>query len=192
MNFDVIIERLKLYPIAVAGVLVLVLILGSVLIRGDITEDLEIRKSDLESRLRTIERNTSNSRQLSEQVDEIESILAEVDARLFSRGERSVNVNFFYAFEDFVDVVISDVSQLEYPDALYDEKGPRALKTHSTIVFEIEVLGTFADILLFSDALGRSDSLIRVASLEISRGQSPSGADQLTGQLRVLVLATKG
>jgi hypothetical protein len=189
MNASVIVDIFKRYPLALGCGLIALISLVLLFLRGGIGEELAAKESELSSRLRVIERNEAQSTNLDQEVEQLGVIVEKIDTRLFERDERAVNINFFYGFEDKVDVLISNISQSSEPDQIYRKGGPRALKLYSTVVFNLSVKGKFEDILLFCYELTRADSLIRVADLEISGGGREEESGLLTGRLRVLVFA---
>jgi Tfp pilus assembly protein PilO len=189
MNASVIVDVLKRYPLALGCGLIALISLVLLFLRGGIGDELAAKESELSSRLRVIERNAAQSTNLDQEVEQLEKIVEKIDTGLFERDERAVNINFFYDFEDKVDVLISNISQTAEPDEIYRKGGPRALKLYSTLVFNLSVRGRFEDILLFCYEFTRADASIRVADLEISGGGREAESGLLTARLRVLVLA---
>jgi hypothetical protein len=192
MNAAKILDELKSRPLAVVCA-VLALVFGLLIFfRGGIGEELAQQEIELTKRLRTIERNAKAAVDLQEQLEQLSGMVEQVDSGLFNRDERAVNINFFYGFEDLVDVVISSISQAPEPDAIYRSGGARELKLHSTLVFNLSVRGSFEDILLFCYELYRADPHIRVADLSVSgeRGQAAESG-LLNASLRVIVLSEK-
>ncbi|MEO0510850.1 MAG: hypothetical protein AAF065_13440 [Verrucomicrobiota bacterium] len=192
MNISEIIGRLKQYPLAVICSVLLIVFVVLIFLRSGVAAQLSIQESDLNSRLRTIDQNKKNSTNLEQDLEDLEILVEQIDARLFNRDERAINTNFFYAVEDRVDVVISSMNQLAQRDAIYEEGGPRALKLHSTLVFDMSMRGNFENILRFFYELHRVDPLIRIAEFQVSgRGGAAASPDTLNAQLRVLVFAEK-
>jgi len=191
MSFSVILNKIKQYPIAVVSALFLIVLGVLFFLRRDIVDELTSEESELVSRIRTIDTNSKNSNNLGQDVEELRLIVEGIEERLFSRSERAINVNFFYAFEDRVDVVVSNISQLPEPDPLYDAGGPRELKLHSTLVFKITFSGSYRNILLFLYELHRVDPLIRVADLRLGSSKGQVDAETLEASVRVLVMGGK-
>ncbi|MGB0408456.1 MAG: hypothetical protein ACPGIC_00540 [Opitutales bacterium] len=193
MNASIATGKLKQYPLAVFCGVLLIVFVALIFLRAGVADELSIEESDLTSRIRTIEQNTKNSNGLEQQTDALALLVEQIDARLFNRYERAININFFYALENRVDVVISNISQRSDPDPLYAAGGPRELKLHSTLVYSIALAGTFENIIRFFYELHRVDPLIRIADFQISGGggDAEAGADNLEARLRVLVFAEK-
>jgi hypothetical protein len=163
-----------------------------IFLRGDIASELSAKEADLNTRVLTIDRNIKNAKHLKEDVDEVQDYLDQINDRLFNRDQRAVNINFFYAMEDQLDVRISDISQKSDEDKIYAKGGTRELKLYSTISYEISVDGQFGDILEFLYELHRVDSFIRVVSVQLGEaGRSGSLAGALQARLRLVVLAEK-
>ncbi len=186
-----IIEVFKTYPLAFICSLLIVACAVFLFMRGGVSEELSIQEADLTSRIRTIDENVKNANGIDKDVEDLESIVEQIDARLFDRDERAININFFYALEDDLDVVFSDISQLPTEDPVYAKGGPRELKLHSTLVFNIVVGGAFEEVLRFLYELHRVDPLIRVADFQIGDVGKLDQPDNVSARLRIIVLAEK-
>jgi len=180
--------RLKRYPVAVVSGIVIILCLAAFFLRGDVLTELERQEEELNSRLRVIDKNAKNSKGLSEDLELVGAQVEEVDTRLFDREERAINTNFFYDFEDRVDVLISSVNQSPGEDPALGKGGPNALAEHTALVYTIELSGTFVNVVKLLYELHVAEPFIRVADFEIDRG-SRTASDDLRAVLRVLVLA---
>jgi len=192
MNLSAMTDKLKQYPLAVLCGGLLIVFIVIIFLRGGVASDLSVEESDLNSRIRTIEQNTKNSNNLKRDAEDLNVIVEQIDARLFDRDERAININFFYAVEDRVDVVVSGISQLPQEDPIYAKGGPRELKLHSTLVYNISLNGSFENILRFFYELYRVDPLIRVADYQLSAARGvDADPDQLEARVRVLVFAQK-
>ncbi|PXA02983.1 hypothetical protein DDZ13_14445 [Coraliomargarita sinensis] len=155
--------------------------------RGGVASELSIKESDLNSRIRTIDQNLKNSKNLEQDTEDLKVVVDKMNSLLFDRYERAINISFFYEFEDKADVVISNISQLPAPDPIYAEKGPRKLDLHSTLVYNITLSGSFSNVLRFFYELDRAEPLIRVADFQVSRNK----LEEVDARLRVLVMAEK-
>lgn len=191
MKNSIITDKLKQYPIAVICVVLLVAFGAVIFLRGGVTADLSVLESDLNSRIRTIEENKKNSNNLGQDTEDLSIIVEKVNSLLFDRYERAINISFFYEFEDKADVVISDITQLPEPDPIYSDGGARTLSLHSTLVFNINLSGSFADILKFLHEVDRVEPIIRVADFQIARKGNDLGGASVDARLRLLVMAKK-
>lgn len=187
-----IIRILKDYPIAVLSAVVIIVCGAAIVLRGGTALELTAKEADLNSRIRTIDQNVKNAKDIRKDVEEVELLVEQIEARLFNRDQRAVNINFFYAMENRMQVRIANISQMPTEDALYAKGGAKELKLHSTISYNLSVNGTFQEILAFFYELHRVDPMIRVADFQIAKGGSRGSDDNtLDARLRLLVLAEK-
>lgn len=182
---------LKRYPLAVICIIVIAVCGVVIFLRGGNIAELTAEEADLNSRIRTINQNVKNAKDLEQQVEEVELLVDQVVARLFNREQRAVNINFFYGLEDRLPVRIANISQLPAEDPVYAKGGPYELKLHSTIAYTISLNGQFDEILSFLYELYRVDPLIRVADFQIGSANQNSEEGELHARLRVIVLAEK-
>ena len=189
---NLIIDKLKDYPIAVIGALVFVGCVAVVFVRGDVVADLSAQETELIARIETINKNVIASNNLEQDVESLLGYAATIDERLFNRNERSINTAFFYSFENKLDIIISNVSQLTDEDPALIKGGPNELSLHSGIVYEIRVDGTFQQILEFMYEIQKAEALMRITNFEVyvstAQGAAPG---TLSAKLHVVVLAEK-
>ncbi|CAA6679521.1 MULTISPECIES: hypothetical protein [unclassified Lentimonas] len=187
-----IMEKLKQYPIAIFGAVVLLVCAVVIFLRGSVVDELTAKEDELFGRLRTISSNAKNSKDLEQHVELIDRYVASIDERLFSRAQRSINTDYFYSFEDDLDILISDVSQTSAVAPSLIKGGPNALKLYSAISYDVRVDGRFQDILEFLYEIHKADALMRVTDFDVSAamGAADSVVD-LTAKLRIVVLAEK-
>lgn len=189
---NVIIDKLRDYPIAVVGALVFIVCVAVVFVRGDVVPELSVQETELIARLRTINDNVVDSKDLEQDAESLLSYVASIDERLFNRNERSINTAFFYSYEDKLDIIISNVSQLTDEDPALIKDGPNELSLHSGIVYEIRVDGTFQEILEFMYEIQQADALMRIANFEVYASTAVGAAPgTLSAKLHVVVLAEK-
>jgi hypothetical protein len=189
---NLIIDKLRDYPIAVIGALVFVGCVAVVFVRGDVVADLSVQETELIARIQTINKNVIASKNLEQDVESLLGYVATIDERLFNRNERSINTAFFYSFENKLDIIISNVSQLTDEDPALIKGGPNELSLHSGIVYEVRVDGTFQEILGFMYEIQKADALMRITNFEVyvstAQGAAPG---TLSAKLRIVVLAEK-
>jgi len=181
-------DKLKQYPIVVVSVVVILVCAVSAFLRGSVVEELTRSEDDLTKRILTINTNSKNSKDLEQDVEAVVASVAVIEERLFDREERSINTDFFYSFEDRLDVLISDVSQLTTEDASLIKGGPNELKLYSGVSYNVKVSGSFQAILKFLYEIHRMEALMRVATFDVVEGESEG---LLSANLRVVVLAQK-
>ena len=189
---NLIIDKLRDYPIAVIGALVFVGCVAVVFVRGDVVADLSAQETELIARIETINKNVIASNNLEQDVESLLGYVATIDERLFNRNERSINTAFFYSFENKLDIIISNVSQLTDEDPALIKGGPNELSLHSGIVYEIRVDGTFQRILEFMYEIQKAEALMRIANFEVYVSTAQGAASgTLSAKLHVVVLAEK-
>jgi hypothetical protein len=189
---NLILDKLKQYPFAVVCGGLLLVCMSVLLLRGGLLSELTEREAELSARIRTVDGNAKNSKGLEQQVEALEAYVEAIDTRLFDSRQRAINTNFFYSFEDRVNVLISSVSQLSAQAPALSKGGPNALKLHASILYEITLKGTFKEILGFIYEMYRVDPLIRVSDFEVHQADSTDAAvAALVAKLRVVVLARK-
>ena len=186
------IRTLKAYPLAVLSVLVFLICSAVIHLRAGAVADLSVHEADLNLRIRTIDQNVRNANNLDKDFEEIKRLVDQIEARLFKRDQRAVNINFFYALENRLNVRILNISQMPNEDSLYAKGGARELKLHSTITYNISLNGNFEDVLLFLYELQRVDPLIRVVDFQIAKDNAEEADEEyLDARLRLIVLAKK-
>jgi hypothetical protein len=186
-----IIDKLRQYPLAVIGAVVLMLCVGFGYLRGGLVAELSAQEAELIARIQTINANVKNSKNLEQNVQALDGYVASINERLFRRDERSVNTNFFYSFEDTLDIHISSVNQSTVESPVLTKGGPNELTLYSAITYDIGVNGTFQEILGFLYEIHKVDSLMRVTGFELSAGAGKASARALSAKLRIVVLAEK-
>lgn len=186
------IRSLKEYPVAILCIIVILVCSAAIVLRGGVALELSAKEADLTSRIRTIDQNVKNAKDIRKDLEELELLVEQIEARLFNRDQRAVNINFFYAMENRLNVRIANISQMPTEDPLYAKGGVKELKLHSTISYNISLKGTFQDILTFMYELYRVDPMIRVGDFQIAKGGA-RGSDEgmLDARLRLIVLAEK-
>lgn len=189
MNASFIIDKIKAFPIAVASAVIFLFLVIGIFMRSGVADELSIQESELNSRLRVIDKNIKSSKDIEQNTEDLKLIVEEMDSMLLNRFERAVNISFFYEFEELANVVISDISQLSQADPIYDKDGPRPLKLHSTLVFNISLSGSFDNILKFCYEIQRADALIRIADFQVSRSKNELGGSDMEAQFRILAMA---
>lgn len=182
---------LKDYPLAVLSVIIILICSAAIFLRGGIALELSAKEADLNARIRTIDQNVKNAKDLEEDVKEVQLLVDQIEARLFNRDQRAVNINFFYALEDRMNVRIANISQSPTEDSLYAKGGVRELALHSTIGYNLSVTGKFEDIVAFLYELHRVEPMIRVADFQIAKGNTRGNDNSLDARLRLTVLAEK-
>jgi len=182
-------EKLKQYPVAFLCGALLIIFAALLLLRGGVSLELEARETELNTRIRTIEQNIKNSVNIEKDRELLSAKVERMKASLFKESETAKNINFFYGLEREAGIVISGVNQMPMPDPIYAEKGPRELKLHSTLVYDISFTGAFSDIMRFFYILDRVDPFMRVADFQVSKDKKAASSSALSARIKLLVLS---
>lgn len=142
-------------------------------------------------RIRVIEQNIKNSAGLENEVEQIKSAVAVMQARRFNRDERAANINFFYDMEAPFNVRINEISQQAGPYPFYEKGGIHEFTLNSTIVYNIALSGEFSDILALVHHLHQVKPFVRVAELQLTSGSRNALGGLLECRLRLAVMSKK-
>ena len=188
-----IIDHLKRSPVVIFGLVALVVCIGFGLLRSNQIKKLSALETELNAKLDTMRLNVNNSENIQSDIETLEGLLSAVDERLFISEERSTNIDFFYSFEEKLDIKISEVKQLEGTNPRYSPEGPNKLKLYTVIDYSITVSGTFHEILRFLYEIYQIDTIARVTEFKIDTNYSNSESDPgaLSAEIKVAVLAVK-
>lgn len=119
--------------------------------------------------------NVSNSKNLPEQVAEIQALAKELDSRLIRAGQLAVNLQFFYKLEAETEVKLLDVRQ---------GNPPKAAKTLFTgIPYNLAVQGTYKQLLAFLHRLESGSHFCHFTTVSFNKGAgsgSDTAADSMT------------
>lgn len=185
-----IIEKLKQNVWLSVGILV-ILICGVVnLLRANQLSRFAAKEAELINQMDTINENQKKSQNIEQDIQELDAWVASINERLFVEEERAINIDFFYSFEERLDVLISEVKQLEEKNSRYAKNGLDELKLYSVVTYSITVNGSFREVLRFLYEIQQVESIMRVTDFQIdSTGKNDSGSGKLIAKLRVAVLA---
>ncbi len=186
------VDNLKKNPSILAGIVVLV-ICGLVgLLRANQLTELSDLEAELNAKLGTINSNVKQSENIEQDIQQLKEFVEIIDQRLFIVDERSTNIDFFYSFEDKLDIVVSEVDQMKKSSVRFSEDGPDNLKHYSVINYNIIVSGSFHEIVRLLYEIHQIDSIMRVSDFQIdAANDSGSKSDKLSAEIRVAVLAAK-
>ena len=125
--------------------------------------------------------NVSNSKNLPEQLSEIQAQAKELDSRLIRAGQLAVNLQFFYKLEAETEVKLLDVHQNNPP------RGPKALFVG--IPYNLSVQGSHKQLLAFLHRLEDGSHFCRFGNISMSKtGGSDAGGGSLTMSLNLELL----
>jgi len=112
--------------------------------------------------------NVSNSKNLPEQLAEIQTLAKELDSRLIRAGQLAVNLQFFYKLEAETGVKLIDVRQNN------PVKGAKTLFTG--IPFSLSVQGSYTQLLAFLHRLEDGSRFCHFTNISLNAGGSPDAS----------------
>lgn len=190
MNADLILEKLKTYPLAILCAVLGLICFVVLYLRSGLVSDLSIRETELSAQLRVIEENVKNSANLQSHLDEVLSLAEAVDTRLFYPEQRAININFFYNIEKQYDITFSAMN-LQGAAPIYSKGGTRELSLYSTMVYSLAMTAPFEKFVELMEGLEASDPLIRIGSFRLSHAGGEAELDSVNGALSVMILSAK-
>lgn len=148
------IARFKKQPIGFACGLICVLCAGWLYFRSG---EIEIRQAEYEAKsaeAAKVGSNVSISKNLPEQVTELQTATKELESRLVKNGQLAVNLQYFYKLEAENEVKLLDVRQ----NAL-----PRTAKTgYVGIPYNVNVQGPYKNVMTFLQRLEKGRHFCRI------------------------------
>ena len=160
------------------------------LLRANQLTELSDLETELNTKLDKISLNAKYSENIEQDTEKLKELVEMINKRLFIVDERSTNIDFFYSFEDKLDVVISEVEQLEKGSVRFLKDGPDELKNYSVINYDITVSGSFHEIVRLLYEIYQIDSIMRVSDFQIdATTDKDSTSSRLSAEIRVAVLA---
>lgn len=184
------IEKFKKNPSLLISFVVLLVFIGFAFVRSNQLAKLSALETNLSQELDTISLNVKNSKNIEQDTEKLESLVSAINKHLFVVEERSTNIDFFYSFEERLNIVISEVRQLDAANPRFAQKGPDELKIYSVIDYSITVDGTFNEILRFLYEIYQIEAIARVTELDIE-ASDVDDSDSLSATIKVAVLAQK-
>ncbi|MGJ8640835.1 MAG: hypothetical protein ACSHYA_15705 [Opitutaceae bacterium] len=188
---SVAIDYIKRYPLVIVSLAVLMFSVITGFVRGGIIEELESQEIDVDGRASVIEKNKVSASGLSEDLAMLEKQVASINERTLDPNKRAQNTNFFYAFEDEVDVLITSVNQLTNVNSAFKKGGARELKEFTPISYDIALEGTFVNLLAVMYKLHDAKILMRITDFQISEANRSAISGALSAKFNVVALARK-
>lgn len=185
------VENLKKDPLLLVGIAALIFCLGFVLLSADQPTKLSAIESELNLQLDKINLNTKHSANIEAEIQQLETLVETINERLFIDAERSTNIDFFYSFEERMNIVISEVQQLDRSNPRFSKGGPDMLQLHSVVDYAITVRGTFHEIMQFLHEIYQMDTIARITEFQINSSDVRDYPGRLSAKIRVAVLAKK-
>ena len=112
--------------------------------------------------------NVSASKNLAEQVQEIQAHTKEMEGRLVRAGQLAVNLQYFYKLEAENDVKLLDVRQNSLPRS--------SAAAYQGIPFNVTVQGSFKQVMVFLNRLENGRHFCRFSNVVFGKAP-PNGGD---------------
>lgn len=182
MNIQLIIAKIKQYPIAVGSVVLALALLAGILVRKGGLPDMEQQQETLQNRVNVIRTNAEAAKGLDEQVEQLSGMVETIRARTLRRSELTANVGYFYGFEEPGVLDIESVNQLR-SDA---GNAPGARDLYETIRFTIQVDTTYDRLVRFTHDLRKGAKIVRIESIGVT--PSSPGSERVKASLSIRTL----
>lgn len=164
------IARIKKQPIGFACVVICLLAGGWLYYRSG---EIDARQAEYEAKSAEAAKFTSNvglSKNLPEQVAELQAATKELESRLVRAGQLAVNLQYFYKLEAENEVKLLDVRQ----NAL-----PRGAKTNYTgIPYNVNVQGSYKNVMAFLQRLEKGRHFCRISTASFNKSVGSSEGPQ--------------
>lgn len=195
MTFQVLLAKLKKnYVIAASGAVVLVCLVVHFVRNEQITR-MEADYDDLDVRRSRILKNMKYGAELEPDLAEMKEMMSEVEKRLFLPSDLATNQRYFYQLESATGVTITGLQQIvRPPPAGKDNKKARKLAArakYQAIVYDMNVSGTYEQIIAFLRELEGGDAFACVDGFSIIQNKGKGGASEVSMRLAVEVLGRK-
>jgi Tfp pilus assembly protein PilO len=170
------IARIKKQPIGFACGLICLLCAGWLYYRSG---ELEKRQAEYDTKAAEAAKVSSNvgiSKNLPEQVAELQGVTKELEARLVKAGQLAVNLQYFYKLEAENEVKLLDVRQNPLP---------RNAKTINVgVPYNVNVQGSYKNVMAFLQRLEKGRHFCRINNATFGK----SGGETTTGTGLTLTL----
>lgn len=180
MNIQVIIAKIKQYPVAVGAVVLAVVLLAVLYMRSGEIPEMEARQQSLSSEVETYEKNETAAVELDSHLEQLNSLTSKIDNRLMDRSRLTGNVAYFYNFEEEGKLDIESVNQVPLGNMSRAQEREAAKRIYDEIDFTIQVEGTFERLIQFVHDLRMGEKIVRVEDI----GISPVSGNQTSPRLR--------
>ncbi len=190
MNIQAIIAKLKQYPIAVGGVVFILVFGAAFFMRKSKAPELEGERVKLEKKWQDIVDNTREATDIATHMEKISEYSAETQSRLMVRESKALNQQYFYGLEEETGLSLTLLAQSDAPPPPRPPPGKPNLTLYSPVDFSVSVTGTFSEVLDFLYRLENGRYFTRIEGFSTS---STGGADtdQIQISLKMDILGQK-
>lgn len=162
MDTQEIIEKLKQYPIATGG-FILVIVLGIVyFLRKDVVSTLSEERDALQSEIAAMERNARFAVDLDQDLEKISELGDSLDSRIMDQSQRANNYRYFYSIETDSGAKMEDLRQMEltFDTAKWPDERPKT-PDFMPIEYNIRANGSFQNLVTFLNQIEYGKYLVR-------------------------------
>lgn len=172
MTFADLIVRIKKQPIGFACLMICLLSGGWLYFRsGEIDARQEEYRAKSEQAAKFIS-NVGISKNLPEQVAELQAVTKEMDGRLVRAGQLAVNLQYFYKLEAENEVKLLDVRQNPVP------KNTKTL--YAGIPYNVNIQGPYKNVMAFLQRLEKGKHFCRINGASFTKTGGTTGDGTMT------------
>lgn len=163
----------KKYPVLTGSVVIFLLSLAWLYFRTDPIDNYKNQISTFKRDMSTIEKNAQNGVGIADDVATLKKIVDEIDGRLMDAADTTENYSYFFSLENRSGATITDPIQLDA--AIIKEKEvitafqDRFSKKPVRIIYELDIKGSFPNVLTYLHNLVNGTYFNRVKALKISQ-----------------------
>lgn len=188
MSTQKIIPVLKQHPLAVACGVLAIALLAVAALRGTAYSDSEQRYGELVSEVDEMETNEKNSIGLSEDVETINQLAAEIESRLMREEARADHYRYFLSLAEDSKVSLMDPSLSTF--LVPGTKGGNLMTSElAQAEYRLQVKGEFKQVMDFLYRLSVGRYLTRIDGMSLT-ANSALGNDMVQAALTVRILAS--
>ncbi len=190
MNTQFIIAKIKQYPIAVGGGLVILILAVGIFLRKGKVPELEGELVTIEEQWKAIDFNNRQSTSFAEHMEKISAYGDEIQTRLMVREDKAINQQYFYGLEEDTGIAMNLLSQSDTLPPASPLPGKPNLSLYSPIEFSVGVSGTFNQVLDFLNQLEHGNYFTRIEGFSCGNVQGPD-MDSVQVSLKMDILGKK-
>jgi len=160
MNAADLLADLKKQPVGVACGLICLALGVLLFLRSSAIDERQAEYDAKSAEATQIVSNVSLSKNLPEQVQEIQALTKDLEARLVHAGQLAVNLQYFYKLEAENEVKLLDVRQNPVPKNATGYMG---------VSYNVTIQGTYAHVMTFLNRLENGRHFSRFSSVVLSK-----------------------
>jgi len=187
MNLELILSRLRQYPVATGASLLALILAVTAYLRMDAVPQLMRSEGDLSTEVATMDRNVTQAVSLPEHAERIRSAVVAINERLMEQDQKAINYQYLYDLERESRVRITGMAQNDVITDARQRAGRPNPSLFIGVPFNVTVQGPFGAVMEFLHRLetGRRFARIDVFSLASAPGDTPDNV-ALTLQFEIL------